>query len=787
MTQIFSSLRFRLIILVLMAVFPAFGVILHSAAKHRTLTAEQVQRNALRVAHVIAAEQERYFQGAHQLLITLAGLPQVREKNTAACNKILAALLEPLYADLGVVDLKGNTVCSALRTGSSLPSNSASHFKRVVETTDFSIGDFRTNPSTGRTTVDLGYPVLDSSGFLRAIVFVALDLSWVTRITAETHLYPGASFTLVDSKGTVLIRYPESEGWVGKAISSGSSIAEGTTEVLGADGMQRLFAFSEARNRMGGQTMYTGIDIPAVLAFAEADRILVRDLITLGILSILALTATWLGADLFVIRRIRELVNATKEIAAGNLASRTRLPYGKSELGQLAQTFDDLAEALEKREAEAKDSAEHIQKQRQKQGALFEINLAITSTLDLSSILSALLEKMGPIFPYCAATVNWVNKQNGALEPIAHRNLDETEWHNAEGQIELGLPNIVLRCQSPLVVVDAQLDPRTTNPEFFRRHRLFSYVGLPMIAKRETLGVLSFYTKEVHPFSPEEMDFLTALANQAAIAVYNSRLYEQTRNQAAELETSNRIKDEFLGVMSHELRTPLNVIMNYAEALSSGMFGDMAPDQKRGTEKIKSQAGHLLALINGILEITKIETGTVTLLKEPIDLEDFVTEIRSDYMISMEKEVTLHWKVPPDLPMIVSDRMKLKQILTNLINNAIKFTEAGSVTISVQPLDQRQTVEFAVADTGPGISDELIPLIFDKFRQLDSTTTRSYSGAGLGLYIVKTFTELLEGKVSVRSTLGEGSTFTIRLPIGKANEAAPREAANFDARQEGLN
>ncbi|HET8563674.1 MAG TPA: sensor histidine kinase [Candidatus Binatia bacterium] len=619
MTQIFSSLRFRLIILVLMAVFPAFGVILHSAAKHRTLTAEQVQGNALRVARVIAAEQERYFQSAHQHLITLAGLPQVREKNNAACNKILAALLEPLYADLGVVDLKGNTVCSALRAGSSLPSNSASLFKRVVETTDFSIGDFRINPSTGRTTVDLGYPVLDSSGFLRAIVFVALDLSWITRITAETYLYPGASFTLVDSKGTVLIRYPESDGWIGKAISPGSPIAEGTTEVVGADGMPRLFAFSEAKNRMGGQTMYTGIDIPAALAFAEADRILVRDLITLGILSVLALTAAWLGADLFVIRRIRELVTATKEIAAGNLASRTRLPYGKSELGQLARTFDDLAEALENREAEAQASAEHIQK------------------------------------------------------------------------------------------------------------------------------------------------------------------------QLVELERSNRIKDEFLGVMSHELRTPLNVIMNYAEALSSGMFGDMAPDHKRGTEKIKSQAGHLLTLINGILEITKIETGTVTLLKEPIDLEDFVTEIRSDYMISVEKEVTLNWEVSPDLPMIVSDRMKLKQILTNLINNAIKFTDAGSVTISVQSLDQRQTVEFAVADTGPGISDELIPVIFDKFRQLDSTTTRSYSGAGLGLYIVKTFTELLDGKVNVRSTLGEGSTFTIRLPIGNVNEATARETANFDARQDGLN
>jgi K+-sensing histidine kinase KdpD len=137
---------------------------------------------------------------------------------------------------------------------------------------------------------------------------------------------------------------------------------------------------------------------------------------------------------------------------------------------------------------------------------------------------------------------------------------------------------------------------------------------MPLIAKGECLGVLSFYAKQEHCFAAEEMNFLTALVNQAAIAIYNSYLYEQTRNQAIQLEKSNKIKDEFLGVMSHELRTPLNIIMNYAEALRMGTFGNISGDQEKSTEKIRCQAGHLLTLINGILESQR-SSGTFTLLK----------------------------------------------------------------------------------------------------------------------------------------------------------------------------
>jgi signal transduction histidine kinase len=378
--------------------------------------------------------------------------------------------------------------------------------------------------------------------------------------------------------------------------------------------------------------------------------------------------------------------------------------------------------------------------------------------------LNTLLDEISSLFSSCATSVAWINKQSGALEIIAHRNLDQTHGMRDGIAIEQGLPLVVLKRQSTLAVSNAQIDPRTTHPEFFRQHRLASYLGMPLIAKGECLGVLSFYTREEHWFAAEEMNFLTALVNQAAIAIYNSHLYEQTRNQAIELEKSNKIKDEFLGVMSHELRTPLNIIMNYAEALRMGTFGNISGDQEKSTEKIRCQAGHLLTLINGILEITKIESGTLTLFNDRIDLSEFMAENRSDYMMPMDKDLILQWEFS-DLPVITSDRMKLKQILTNLINNAIKFTDHGRVTISAQMINLERTLEFKVADTGCGIPDELLPFIFDKFRQIDSTTTRNHSGAGLGLYIVRTFVELLDGTISVQSRVGDGSVFTVHLPV----------------------
>ena len=774
MIKFASSLRGRLIGLVLLALLPAFGVILFTDQRHRASIASQVQKSALGSARVIATEQRRIFENAHQLLITLARLPQIREQNSVACEKILAGLLEPLYVDLGVFDSKGNLLCNASGSRAYKRRHLKNSFiHRVVETQDLSVGEVQRDASNGKTVIELGFPVSDSPGILRGIAFVVLDYSWIVRITAASHLPSEASFTLFDDRGRVFLRYPEEAKLVGTRLHTGISAdakvvqgVEGNIESLGVDRVARLFTYRQLDHRIAGNVYYAGIDIPARAAFSESERILRQNLLALSGLAALTVIAAWFGADLFVLRRVRDLMNATRELASGNLKARTGLPYGESELGHLSRTFDDLAQALEQRAADARVAEMKIQKQQLRQSAIHEISAAMTSSLDVGNVLRALLDGVATLFPSSYVTLSWVGEQSGMIETIGQSTRNGATDSQVGGHSERSLAKEVFRLKSPLLIPNLQLDSRASDLDSLRASGFVAYLGLPMIVNDEVLGVLSFYSTEVIDLRTEEEVFLTDITQQAAIALHNSRLYEQTKNQASALEKSNRIKDEFLGVISHELRTPLNIIMNCSEALKMGVFGEITPEHEKGTEKIRTQASHLLSLINGILEITKIETGGASLNLEPVDLNVLSTELESDYaMVSKEKNLAVSWHVPANLPGVMCDRMKLRQVIINLVNNAIKFTDQGSVDIFFRSVADEPFFEVSVADTGIGMAEEFLPHIFDKFRQIDNSTTRNYSGTGLGLYLVKGFLDLVGGTISVKSKVGEGTIFTARIPV----------------------
>lgn len=427
----------------------------------------------------------------------------------------------------------------------------------------------------------------------------------------------------------------------------------------------------------------------------------------------------------------------------------------------------------ELREAEIRQQQkyahEQLTRQQERIRALHEIHLAIISTLELRSVLELLLEKIDLFLPHSpASTVRLFNRESGSLELTACRNLDEKEWRLEEWEAGRDLDRVVVEIQTPLIVENLQSDPRTQDPEFFRRQGLVSYLGVPLVAKGEVLGVLSFYMGRERGFNNEEIEFLITLAGQAALAIHNSQLYEQTKRQAEELEKANKVKSEFLGVMSHELKTPLNVVMGYA-----GMIRDkILPDHEKALGKIVKYSSDLLAMIESILDATKIDAGAVSLHDQDFHLGNFLEELKSLYDTPLDKELKLIWDFPSHLPALIkTDSTKLRHIVQNLINNAIKFTAKGHVTVSARILEgggpsaeADRWIEFKVADTGIGIPQEKLPIIFDMFRQVDSSAKRGYGGAGLGLYIVKKFTETLGGKVEVESEPGKGSTFTVTIP-----------------------
>ncbi|HKY08614.1 MAG TPA: hypothetical protein VJQ55_10245, partial [Candidatus Binatia bacterium] len=190
MSIFICSLRSRLILLVLTAVVPAFALILDTAAKYRELTASQIRQNAIVAARAIASEQDRVLENAHEFLVTISRVPQIKDIDPVACRKILAGLLEPRYADLVVADRSGKPLCTALAPADSLANPRGRHHARSIEAYDFAVGDIRRQPAGIRTLLDVSYPILAHPGVVRSVVSAALDLSWINRIAVETHLYP---------------------------------------------------------------------------------------------------------------------------------------------------------------------------------------------------------------------------------------------------------------------------------------------------------------------------------------------------------------------------------------------------------------------------------------------------------------------------------------------------------------------------------------------------------------------------------------------------------------------
>jgi signal transduction histidine kinase len=287
---------------------------------------------------------------------------------------------------------------------------------------------------------------------------------------------------------------------------------------------------------------------------------------------------------------------------------------------------------------------------------------------------------------------------------------------------------------------------------------------VPLKVRGETLGVMNLLDTEKRPFSANELQLINTTAYHLGIAIGNSNLFAKLRARTDELERANKAKDEFLAIMSHELRTPVNVILGYLDLIVQGACGSVTPELEANLRKVSTHTKSLLAMIESILIATGIESGTLRLMPSACDVGEFLGRLRLMYELPIGKQVEIAWNIPAEPIVMVSDTEKLKRILQNLIDNAIKFTDQGRVSISAE-LRGDERVEFTVSDTGEGIPSDSLSEIFEMFRQLDGSVTRSHGGIGLGLYIVKQLTAFLRGSITVQSEPGRGSTFTVNLPL----------------------
>ncbi len=265
-------------------------------------------------------------------------------------------------------------------------------------------------------------------------------------------------------------------------------------------------------------------------------------------------------------------------------------------------------------------------------------------------------------------------------------------------------------------------------------------------------------------FDDQELEVLAVLANQVAISLENARLYEELSESNAQLLQASRLKSQFLASMSHELRTPLNSIIGFSKVLLNRFDGELTERQETYIRSVHNSGAHLLQLINGILDFSRIEAGKLEMIAEELDLHELIDEcIESSMPLARGKQMKLEKNVPLELPPLSGDRTKVKQILLNLLSNAIKFTAQGRVLVSV--VAEPDAIRVSVADTGIGIREDDLAHLFEPFQQLDNPIARSAGGTGLGLAISKKFVELHGGRIWAESRENQGSTFHFTLPL----------------------
>jgi signal transduction histidine kinase len=250
---------------------------------------------------------------------------------------------------------------------------------------------------------------------------------------------------------------------------------------------------------------------------------------------------------------------------------------------------------------------------------------------------------------------------------------------------------------------------------------------------------------------------------QAEEAAQETQMAAALARVVEELKQANRLKSEFVGAMSHELRTPLNIIIGYNDLLLEGVFGSLTPEQVDSLRRMDQSSRELLELINTTLDLSRLESGRMPLELQEVRVSDLIDEVYSEIRGLPEKsDLNFASTIAANLPPLHTDAAKLKVVLKNLLGNAVKFTEKG--TISVEVRGHNRGIEISVADTGIGIAAEALPIIFEPFRQAHHSTTHSYGGAGLGLYIVQRLLEFLGGTITVESEVGRGSTFRVWIP-----------------------
>lgn len=526
--------------------------------------------------------------------------------------------------------------------------------------------------------------------------------------------------------------------------------------------------------------------------FERITAVIARTLIITTVLS--------LGAAIFlVVRTVRSLTQPVRGLAdAADVITEGGSPAlidvkSEDEVGRLASSFNDMNQSLQAKEEALRQKVDEAT-------TLYQIGKEITAHVALEPTLSLIVERARDLLGADRGLLALRADDGHTFEMRAASDGLDRPGPSTSFRLGEGIGGRAVALRETILVGDYATE-YADSPfvPLVSRGRFHSAIAVPLMSGESTIGVLYVFGRQINQFDGDQVQLIESLATQAAISVENAQLYQQVRRHADELEariaerteelieTNQKLeaashhKSAFLASMSHELRTPMNAIIGFTRLVMRRSREHLPQKQYENLQKIQVSADHLLALINDILDLSKIEAGRLELHLTKFDLRELVDEcLRAIEAIVANDGIALTQSVDEGLPALWGDRDKAKQILLNLLGNAAKFTKEGGIGISVHAVADGM-VAIEVADTGIGIPEHALQMIFDEFQQVDSSVTRQYGGTGLGLSISHHLARLMGGQISVTSTLGEGSTFTVTLPLHQPEEDARKSSDEENA------
>lgn len=733
--QLFTSLRARLMLIVMLAVLPALAIILYGSAREARRETEQARAAVGRLTRDTAAELERFVEGARQVLILLAKLREVRGNNSELCNRVLAELCAefPQYLNFGVVQTNGELFASARPAPADVNLRDRVWLLWVLRTGKFGFGHYQVGRITGQPSLNFVYPVLTGAPEVSRVVFAALDLNWFNQELQQRQLPEDTVLTVFDAEGTVLARKPGAAEWLGKRERNAALIEKmlaegnGTAELSGVDGVRRLYAFTKVHERCG--TMYVAAGMPVRAALGTVFQHRRNSLVLLAVVAVAALATAWYVGGAFVVKPVRALRDAVRQLEAGDLSVRVQPTAATGELAELTEAFNQMAQALEERMSERIRAADALRQSAQR------LSLHFYQT---------------PL-----GVIEWdlefrVTRWNPAAERIFGFTEEEARGRTAA---ELIVPAAVRPHVDRVwrALLERKGGTRSTNENVTKDGRTIvcEWYNTPLVdATGQVIGV----TSQVEDITKER---------QAAeeIRQLNAALEQRVRERTAELEAANKELEAFSYSVSHDLRAPLRAIDAFSHALLEDCGAQLNETGHAHLQRVFAATQRMARLIDALLKLSRVARAELN--KEDLNLSELARRV-VDELRQAQPDRSVEVVIAPEMR-ARADAALLTVVLENLLGNAWKFTgktaapriEFGQTTAA------DGTAVYFVRDNGAGFDMAQVGKLFGAFQRLHNAS--EFPGEGIGLATVQRIIQRHRGRVWAEGSPGQGATFYFTL------------------------